>query len=56
MVDTAKNRKSEQQQPRDDGISPAGAHHKPHLTDERKTPGTGMLPEKDDPEVEGPTG
>lgn len=33
----------------------AGPHAKPELTDETKTPGTGMLPEPGDPN-ESPTG
>ncbi|MET0222164.1 MAG: hypothetical protein ABW213_16050 [Tardiphaga sp.] len=37
-------------------VSPAGPHDKPELTDEGKTPGTGMLPEESTPEVEGPSG
>jgi hypothetical protein len=35
---------------------PAGPHDKPELTDPAKTPGTGVLPEKDAPTVDGPTG
>jgi hypothetical protein len=40
----------------DEKISPAGPHDKPDLTDPHKTPGSGVLPESDSPEVEGPTG
>ena len=29
--------------------NPAGPHARPGLTDKDKTPGTGMLPEQDDP-------
>jgi hypothetical protein len=29
--------------------NPAGPHARPGLTDKEKTPGTGMLPEPDDP-------
>lgn len=36
--------------------SPAGPHDKPELTDEKKTPGSGMLPDRDDKEVEAPSG
>ena len=46
------NNKSKQ----DEDISPAGTHDKPELTDHHKTPGSGMLPDKDDAEVEGPSG
>jgi hypothetical protein len=35
--------------------NPAGPHARPELTDHDKTPGSGMLPEKDDPNA-GPTG
>ncbi len=41
---------------RDEKISPAGPHDKPELTDHHKTPGSGMLPDKEHEEVEGPTG
>lgn len=34
---------------------PAGPHAKPELIDENKTPGSGMLPDPDDPN-ESPTG
>jgi len=56
MTNTSKNRGDDKQAKRDEKISPAGTHDKPHLTDEHKTPGTGVLPDKDHPEVEGPTG
>jgi hypothetical protein len=56
MTDTSKNRDKEKQPRPDEKISPAGTHDKPHLTDEHKTPGSGVLPDKDHPEVEGPTG
>ena len=36
--------------------SPAGPHDKPELTDEKKTPGSGMLPDRDDKNVEAPSG
>ena len=41
--------------PQDEKISPAGTHDKPELTDHHKTPGSGVLPDKDGDEVEGPT-
>ncbi len=56
MTDASKNRDKEKQPGPDKKISPAGTHDKPHLTDEHKTPGSGVLPNKDHPEVEGPTG
>jgi hypothetical protein len=56
ITDASKNRDNDKQPKRDEQISPAGTHDKPHLTDEHKTPGTGVLPDKDHPEVEGPTG
>lgn len=40
----------------DEKIPPAGTHDKPELTDHHKTPGSGMLPDQDQDEVEGPTG
>lgn len=36
--------------------SPAGPHDRPDLTDDHKTPGTGMLPDEPTPDVEGPSG
>jgi hypothetical protein len=39
-----------------DEKSPAGPHDTPELTDKEKTPGTGMLPDADDPDVEAPSG
>jgi hypothetical protein len=56
MTDTNKTRDVDKRPAPDDKISPAGPHDKPHLTDEHKTPGSGMLPDDDHPEVEGPTG
>ena len=40
----------------DQKTPPAGPHDEPELTDKEKTPGTGILPEEDQPEIEGPTG
>lgn len=56
MTDASKNRDNDKQPGRDDKVPPAGAHDKPHLTDKHKTPGSGVLPDKDHPEIEGPTG
>jgi hypothetical protein len=36
---------SETDKRRGGGVNPAGPHARPDLTDEDKTPGTGMLPE-----------
>ena len=35
--------------------NPAGPHARPELTEKDKTPGSGMLPERDDPN-QGPSG
>jgi hypothetical protein len=35
----------------DEKIPPAGPHAKPELTDPEKTPGSGILPEEDQPDV-----
>lgn len=40
----------------DEKIRPTGPHDKPELTDPEKAPGTGILPDQDQPDVEGPTG
>jgi hypothetical protein len=51
------NHRSDAKRPKPEKkIPPAGPHDKPELTDPSKTPGTGILPEEDQPEVEGPTG
>lgn len=39
---------SRAKQSADETLPPAGPHARPDLTDEEKTPGTGMLPEPDD--------
>ncbi|RJF74781.1 hypothetical protein [Rhodopseudomonas palustris] len=36
--------------------NPAGPHAEPELTDESKTPGSGMLPEPEDDATEAPSG
>lgn len=41
---------------RDEKTSPAGTHDKPELTDHHKTPGTGMLSDDHNREVDGPSG
>lgn len=56
MTQQAKNRAFDKQPKPDQKIPPAGPHDKPELTDETKTPGSGILPDKDHKEVEGPTG
>ncbi|MBN9003712.1 MAG: hypothetical protein J0H75_17270, partial [Rhizobiales bacterium] len=50
-----KNREINRQSKPDQHISPARPHDKPELTDKPKTPG-GVLPDEDQPSVEGPTG
>lgn len=40
----------------DKQVPAAGPHAKPELTDENKTPKSGMLPEPDQNDTEAPTG
>jgi hypothetical protein len=40
----------------DEKLPPAGAHAKPELTDSEKTPGSGVVPDSDEKEVEAPSG
>jgi hypothetical protein len=56
MTQNPENRSADQKPKPDQTIPPAGPHDKPKLTDEHKTPGSGVLPDKDSQEVEGPTG
>lgn len=56
MNSTSKHREAEKPSRPDEKTSPAGTHDKPELTDKHKTPGSGMLPDDDHDEVEGPTG
>jgi hypothetical protein len=56
MTQQTKYRAFDKQPKSDQKISPAGPHDKPELTDENKTPGSGVMPDKDHKEVEGPTG
>jgi hypothetical protein len=56
MTQQTKNRAFDKQPKSDQKISPAGPHDKPELTDKDKTPGSGVMPDKDHKEVEGPTG
>lgn len=56
MAHNPKNREIDKQSKPDQHISPAGPHDKPELTDKRKAPGSGVLPDEDEPTVEGPTG
>jgi hypothetical protein len=55
MTDPKTKRDHDKSKP-DEEVSPAGPHDKPALTDHHKTPGSGMLPDKDIDEVEGPSG
>jgi hypothetical protein len=54
MTNNPKNRDVDKQPEPDQEIPPAGPHDKER--DLSKAPGTGILPEEDEPEVEGPTG
>ena len=56
MTNNPKNRNFDRQTKSEQDVSPAGPHDMPELTDDRKTPGSGVLPDKDSKEVEGPTG
>lgn len=56
MTQDRKTRDNEKPPSRDQKVSPAGTHDKPELTDHHKTPGSGMLADEDNDEVEGPTG
>jgi len=56
MARNAKNREKDGR-PKPDRDPPlAGPHAKPELTDREKTAGTGMLPEPEEKDVEGPSG
>jgi hypothetical protein len=51
------NQPDEQQKPKSEkDVSPAGPHDRPELTDDQKTPGSGMLPDDATTEIEGPSG
>jgi hypothetical protein len=39
-----------------ENMPPAGPHAKPELTDNSKTPGSGVTPKADEEETEAPTG
>jgi hypothetical protein len=54
MARNTKNRQADRQPDRE--LPLAGPHAKPELTDKDKTAGTGMLPERDEKDVEGPSG
>lgn len=56
MIRNPKNHELDKQCKSDKKTPPAGPHGKPELTDPEKAPGTGILPEEDQPDVEGPTG
>ncbi|MGX9393835.1 hypothetical protein ACWX0K_13385 [Nitrobacteraceae bacterium UC4446_H13] len=55
MMTDPDNRDVDKRPKPDEKIPPAGPHDKPELTDPEKAPGTGILPEKDQPDVESPT-
>ena len=50
-----KDAKAKREKPVPKQENPAGPHARPELTEEEKTPGSGMLPEQNDPN-QGPTG
>jgi hypothetical protein len=50
------NRDIDRQPKPEQDMPPAGPHGKPEQTDRDKTPGSGVLPDPDAPDVEGPTG
>jgi hypothetical protein len=56
MARNTKNRKMDGGPKPDQKPPLAGPHAKPELTDKDKTAGTGMLPEPDEKDVEGPSG
>jgi hypothetical protein len=56
MARNTKNRKMDRGPKPDQKPPLAGPHAKPELTDKDKTAGTGMLPEPDEKDVEGPSG
>jgi len=56
MARHAKNREKDRRPKPDQEPPLAGPHAKPELTDKDKTAGTGMLPEPDEKDVEGPSG
>jgi hypothetical protein len=51
-----KNRETDKQPGADQKLPAAGPHDKSDQTDKDKAPGTGILPEEDVTDVEGPTG
>jgi hypothetical protein len=56
MSNDAKHPKASRRQKADENVPPAGAHAKPELTDSEKTPGSGVMPEPDQKDVEAPSG
>lgn len=54
MMSNPKNRDIDKQPKPDQKIPPAGPHDEHR--DENKAPGTGILPEQEEDDVEGPTG
>ena len=51
----SKQRKDQREKPAPKQENPAGPHAQPELTEKEKTPGSGMLPDTDDPNA-GPSG
>jgi hypothetical protein len=56
MTRNPANREIDKQPKPEQKIPPAGPHDKPSQTDKEKTPGSGVLPDPNAPDVEGPTG
>lgn len=56
MTQTSVDRDLDKQPKPDQKLPPAGPHANPEQTDKDKTPGSGVLPDPDAPDVEGPTG
>ena len=56
MSNDPKKPKATRRSKPDKKLPPAGAHAKPELTDTEKTPGSGVMPDPDEKDVEAPSG
>jgi hypothetical protein len=56
MSNDPKHREAKRRPKTDEKLPPAGAHAKPELIDSEKTPGSGVMPEPDQKDVEAPSG
>ena len=56
MRNDPKNPKPKRRPKPDAKLPLAGAHAKPELTDSEKTPGSGVMPDPDEKDVEAPSG